>query len=277
MNMESGPAERRWKKANAAAAAVRAFTLIELLVVIAIIAILAAMLLPALSKAKSSATRVQCASNLKQWGLAITMYAGDFNNRFADNSKGVDIFWVSPDFNAGFFKGYLFNNHRGTSQTQRSRNDVLYCPTDEFHRWYETQFPPNDTEPQLIGYAYLPGRNPYVGSVDVKEPGTTAWVTKNKMGGSLRAAPVMADKIMGSGPWSMSLRKGTLSFGGTPRLSNHCVGSGPPPGGNFLFEDSHVEWRKFDPARSQNTIDVGGIRAGSDAIFFKIPNVQTNA
>jgi len=60
----------------------RAFTLIELLVVIAIISILAAILFPVFARARESARRTSCLSNLKQIGLGMMMYVQDYDERF---------------------------------------------------------------------------------------------------------------------------------------------------------------------------------------------------
>ena len=63
------------------------FTLVELLVVIGIIALLAAILFPVFASVRQKARQTTCLSNLKQAGLAISMYAQDYDEHYP---SGVD-------------------------------------------------------------------------------------------------------------------------------------------------------------------------------------------
>ncbi len=118
---------------------VRGFTLIELLVVIAIIAILAAILFPVFAQAREKARQTSCLSNLKQIGLAMLMYAQDFDETYPNGwhpdgaarlYDGVDMWRISMLPYLGLHTTVHANAdlYNPPDQANWSPNNVLSCP-----------------------------------------------------------------------------------------------------------------------------------------------------
>ena len=215
-----------------------AFTLIELLVVIAIIAILAGMLLPSLATAKKKAKQIKCLSNMRQVGMALTLYeldherlppkasqVPDFMNRMGAAWQNNCLFAIAP---------YL----QGSDDQPSSK--VYVCP--------EAKKPGDASDAtELSATGYLPNavlmerssahiRNPSE-TIVIQE--TVRLVSYTALRPAVASDFGICDRSHFTFWHVTNTEKGYDDYSTVHRL-----------GGNLAFADGHAEYRKADALRA---------------------------
>jgi prepilin-type N-terminal cleavage/methylation domain-containing protein/prepilin-type processing-associated H-X9-DG protein len=217
-----------------------AFTLIELLVVIAIIAILAGLLLPALGRAKAEAKKIQCLSEMKQWGLAFTMYVDDNEGKIPHEGWGTEGEVVLETWSqVSAAKSAWYNalssqlsKPAAATYAPPSKREGFYKPSSLF-QCPSAVLPKAAADPfssalfsramnsQLITWPNVPT----IRFSRIKDPERTVLFLDNRLDGE----PTMAGQL-------------DYFLGQPSAYANRFPGRRHSRGGNLLFADVHALW-----------------------------------
>jgi prepilin-type N-terminal cleavage/methylation domain-containing protein len=228
------------------------FTLVELLVVIAIIAILAALLLPALSRGRESAKRTACISNLRQCGIALSMYAEQYKTYphqrqpttgepYADGQTVWTSMgnYIAREWEEVVHLG-IMPSFRGVANVPDIRLRVLSCPDlgDPIENFDPAgPHPPDDSYVFWMNYFYVGRATRWRLESGVTDPSFSPVRPEDPSGWTL-----MVDQICDN--QSQMHRFVPLA---------HKEADGTPAGGNHLFNDLHVSWVKWNGGRNMHT------------------------
>lgn len=245
----------------------RGFTLVELLVVIGIIALLIAILMPALNAARKQAYAVTCMSNLRQMGIAATMYINDtkyYPGHVARNASGEFAVWPAR------LRRYMSANGQAANQ------GVFRCPTQDTSFEWEvgSKIPPVATEAET-GYGYDVGESLLMRNWGRFSYGYNDWGANNNfaygpvqrgLGGDLwnpKAAEVKASRVKKAAEMIMiadNTPDGWWDFNIDPTEVQEAPGKIHKGGANVLWCDGHVSWHPqselvlFDTTNPKNVV-----------------------
>jgi prepilin-type N-terminal cleavage/methylation domain-containing protein len=260
------------------------FTLVELLVVIGIIALLIAILLPSLSRARETANRVKCGSNLRSLGQSFLLYANENKGvgprTYYEAGPGRPFTDAAPPFLQvgagaaqpfGGLRGFVGTNNITAAlflliRTQDVTPEVFICPSsdgvrDNFgggsnHAQTRSNF---SKLPDNLGYSHA---NPYP-DAELETGGYVRDKSQRLNSEFALMADVNPGKSASSSARDVTLPKDENAPSSEMRKANSANHRGD--GQNVLFGDFHVEFvqHPFVGSRRDNVYTVGGSTDGS--------------
>ena len=243
------------------------FTLVEVLVVIAIIAILASLLLPVLSSAKNKAKGAACLSNLRQWGQAVLLYGGDFDDQMPRDGMNVGGTYGTagstgnPTDTAAWFNllpGYVserpLSNYwtsPGTTSYQTNRATLPF-PGSQGRFWHCPAARMSDSDLAILNGGGRYGFFSYVMNIDLKRdnvpPNFTAampFPDMPRLGGLLKPAAtvVFFDTVFNTREEVVNASPQFNSVNPANRWRSFATRHNKS-GGNIVFADGHAQFYK---------------------------------